>query len=508
MKINAEKRMVSNKYMKRFSEQLQKKAETIRLSKTEKDDLRNRVVSYMEYHPLPVTLKVADNKSLLTEDTKVSFLNINNWRFVQGFVGVFALVLIGVSYLAEKTVPGDSLYAVKVNFNEEIRSTLARGSYEKVVWETERLNRRIAEARLLANEGRLTEQAQSEVANAVRSHSENARREIATLKKTNKDEATLASIQLETVLDIQNQVIASENSKDNDVGTTDGKPSLIAAAVADSKQLANDETMGEGLPSYDKLTAYVESETTRAYELLKNVESTATGEEKADIERRLEDINRVITSANGQKENDDTTARHELVKVLQQTQKLIIFMTNIGIRKVVTVEQLVPVTLTIEERNQALRVSANKIIRLVKVVEPTLSATSTAPEMRGKFGPVLTGVLTIASSTLASLPKEEDDLGKSETDLADGLAKIRDVATVLELDLKTLEAGIHKDETVSDDQTSTSSVSIDTSATSTEIEISASSTIEETTGEVSSTSAQNIKVDYNIDPVTEGVTRT
>ena len=51
-----------------------------------------------------------------------------------------------------------SLYLVKVHFNEEIRSTLALSPYEKVAWETKRIERRIAEARLLASEGNLTDE--------------------------------------------------------------------------------------------------------------------------------------------------------------------------------------------------------------------------------------------------------------------------------------------------------------------------------------------------------------
>lgn len=457
--------------MKRFSEQLQKKAQTVRLSGSEKSDLRDRVVSYMEYHPLPVTLKATDNPSLLLEDTKVSLINIKNWRFFQGSLAIFVLALISVPYLAEKTVPGDSLYAVKVNFNEEIRSTLTRGSYEKVVWETERLNRRIAEARLLASEGRLTDQVQAEVANAVRSHSENAQREIAVLKKTDQDVAVLASLQLETALDVQTQVLANEGPV-NDIGTTEGKPSLIAAAVADSKQLAGNATVGETLPAYNKLMAYVESETTRAYELLKNIQTTATEEEKADIERRLQDINRVITDANAQKDNNEEGSRQELVKVLQQTQKLIIFMNNIGIRKVVTVEQIVPVVLTIEERNQTLKISANKILALTKAVEPTLKSTSTAIEIRDKFTPVLTDVIGVASTTLTLLPMEEDNLVSAELSLTEAIAKVRDIATVLDLDFRALEAGIVIEKDLPENQNASSSVEISASTT---VEISASS---------------------------------
>jgi hypothetical protein len=44
--------------MKRFSEQLHKEAKkSVKLQKAEKNELRERLVSYMEYHPLPAEMK-------------------------------------------------------------------------------------------------------------------------------------------------------------------------------------------------------------------------------------------------------------------------------------------------------------------------------------------------------------------------------------------------------------------------------------------------------------------
>ncbi len=467
--------------MKRFSEQLQKKAQTIRLSSAEKHELRDRVVSYMEYHPLPVSLKGGKEESFATASGAIRFVHISGWRFLQGAVGVFALMLVSVSYFAERTVPGDTLYAVKVSFNEEIRSTLARSSYEKVVWETERLNRRISEARLLASEGRLTDEVQAEVADAVRSHSDNARREIEILKKTDKDEAALASLQLETTLDIQTQALANDKNIDNEVGTTEGKPSLIANAVSESKQLPGDGNEDEEvLPSYEKLTAHVESETTRAYELLKNIQTTATMAEQADIERRLEDIGRVIEESSKLADSDGVIARQQLVTVLQRTQKLIVFMTNIDVRKSVTVEQIVPVTLTLKERGEAAKAAADEVIKISKELKPILSASTTQPELREKFVPALAQSVATASSTLVLLTQPDVDLANLEGDIKEALATTQDIATVLGFDYKALVAPTEIEGVIIIDTSSTTASS--TGATSTE-EISADEVIDPLKGD-------------------------
>ena len=42
--------------MKRFGEQFKKQSDGIRMRTSEKNELRARLVSYMEYHPLPIEM--------------------------------------------------------------------------------------------------------------------------------------------------------------------------------------------------------------------------------------------------------------------------------------------------------------------------------------------------------------------------------------------------------------------------------------------------------------------
>ena len=395
--------------MKRFSQQLNNKAKEITLSVAEKRDLRDRVVSYMEYHPVSAAVSNPEPLFVGSESYRVFKFDVPRvFKFAGSFVLLFAL---SISYLAERAIPGDVLYAVKVDFNEEVRSTLARGSYDKVVWETERLNRRISEARLLADEGRLTEEVEAQVASAVKLHSDNARKEIENLKLIDKDDATLASIELTTALDIQSTSLRNRMEV-----TTEGQSTNLIEIVLEESQAAELTSEDENLPAYEKLSAKIESETTRAHELLNEVSQVATAEERVDIKRRLDDIKLKIVAATQLQAQDEIAARQGLVGALQQTHRLIVFMTNIDVRASVTVDEIVPVTLTTAEKVEAAkkRLDETEVMRL-QVEELLLSTTTPSinSSVLEKITPAMeqsSSSATQAKSILATEPIDEPTL--------------------------------------------------------------------------------------------------
>lgn len=418
--------------MKRFSEQLQNKATKITLTASERTDLRERVVSYMEYHPLPKQAMVANNKSSvrMPVSTEYFLIKVNawkTWRFAGAFLGI---MFLATTYLAERAVPGDTLYAVKVSFNEEVRSTLALSPYEKVVWETERLNRRIAEARVLASTGKLTEEMEAQVASAVREHSDNAKREIEVLKQTDKEEAVLASIQLATALDVQATTLESEAATQTVAGQS---TSQISTALAESELEVNTlRAEEEVLPSYERLTAHVEQETTRAYELLTSVHDLATPEEQADIKRRLEDIDRSIIETKQSFETDNKAARVGLLDVLARTQKLIVFMTNIDVRQVVTVEEIVPVTLTLEERLKAVEKQSHDTVALANKINLYIASTTTiTSEVIEKITPALAVSIKDAERVLIEVKVAGVDITPLEQIAGSAYAVVFDTAQLL-----------------------------------------------------------------------------
>ena len=366
--------------MKRFSEQFHTKSKSVTLSATEKQELRERLVSYMEYHPLPAELKsakqsaVAAKSPILNEAFKtVSFPFA--LLFKSSAVAA-AFVLLVVPFLAEQSVPGDTLYAVKVQFNEEVRSTLTFDSYEKIEWETQRVNRRIAEARLLESEGRLTEAVEAEVAQAVRTHTQNAQKEIQIIREFDAEEATIASIEFDSNLAAQAASLKEHPAETESVVAVatlgrSASSNLIADAVDESRAL-NEQPNASTTPSYAKLIARVEQNTTRLYELSENVKSL-NPETAKKVLRRTQDIDRSVEKAIEKSIENEKEAQDILIDVLQRTQKLIVFMTDLEVSDTVDIQEFIPVVLTNEEEVVEINAYKKDIVQKQAEIKTALS---------------------------------------------------------------------------------------------------------------------------------------
>lgn len=405
---------------------------SVKLQVSEKRELRERLVSYMEYHPLPSELKttkaVTTKAPFFAEPFRVVTLPFS--IIFKSSAVAAALVLVVIPFVAEKAVPGDTLYAVKVGLNEELRSNLTFDSYQKVEWETKMLNRRIAEAHLLESEGRLTDEIEAEVAEAVKTHTENAQREIEVLRSEDADAATIASIALDTTLEVQSNSLRSGEGTDAVEGdlmaVSSRSTSLIAGVIDKSRSESEARNASTTLPAYEKLMARVEQNTTRVYELLDSLKQTSDSTQLTDVTRRIEDIERSIQAVIDSKEEDDTQARKDLVAILQRTQKLIVFMTELDIADSVDIETLVPVVMTeVEESAATERITKelNAKLEKIKSVLPTMKEDDVKAKV--KFA-----VNTITESTKRM--NEATEFASFNTTAKDALVLAEDTLVLLE----------------------------------------------------------------------------
>jgi DNA-binding protein YbaB len=409
--------------MKSFDTDLKKYAEKINLKVSERQELRERILSYMEYHPLP---KSAQVESLTTEYIpSESFIRIYVTPRTLRFAGAtLALVFIVMPFVAERSVPGDVLYLVKTGVNETIQGTLANSPYQKIEFETKLMERRISEARILASEGKLTEETKTQLAETVKEHTQAVRDELVELRTQDANGAAIAEIVFNSSLEVQSTVLGANTEGGN--SENDSLIDTILTVVNDARvEVATNQE--NNTPSFESLVAHVELQTTRAYELFATIQLTATEEEIQDINRRLSDIERLFGEAKKVHETEPEIAVTDLTTVLGLAQKLIVFMTNIDVREAVTLESLVPVVLSDDERIASVEGEMRSLeVRGRTITERVATLTDAALTEKVTEG----NTLVTEHILKATIALEGGDIDTAELAVKEALALMTDLETL------------------------------------------------------------------------------
>lgn len=195
--------------MNEFFEKLKK---GILLKEDEKTRVKESILKYVELNPV----RNDDESRLKVQRSQTNLIEIANLLRLKTMPILFSIIMLvslgTASIAAEKSLPGDTLYPIKVNVNEKVKSALIyRFNSESEYggqFEIEKAERRIKEAEKLAIKGLLSEESKNKIGERFDTHVEKMSRVAATLAdKGNVEAAVSLHSRLEAVLDAHRDVI-------------------------------------------------------------------------------------------------------------------------------------------------------------------------------------------------------------------------------------------------------------------------------------------------------------
>jgi hypothetical protein len=227
-----------------------KRLKGITLSNNERLQMRERVALYADMHALGEETDTA---------TAGSFFALIGSRRFSLYATAFLVVLIagsGVTLAAEGSVPGDSLYALKIDVNEPVMVALAPTASGQAKVAANIATRRVDEAVTLASRGELTPERQTYLTTQF-----NARIKVAA-KKADELASTGDSSGAETVKANLAANLAGEAQALGAVTTKDSaeSSSLLRVVVATSENISSQGDQGAGIA----IASDVEATTTLA----------------------------------------------------------------------------------------------------------------------------------------------------------------------------------------------------------------------------------------------------
>lgn len=139
-----------------------KKINNERLTDTEKQMVFSRLEKFVENNPIktPWYQKI--------ENKIISPFNQNIFMHHKILSSAFVIVLLigatgGTSMIAESSIPGDTLYPIKINLNEKFQSFTATTLEEQALIEASHIEERLAEAEKLSEQNKLDDTRKTQV---------------------------------------------------------------------------------------------------------------------------------------------------------------------------------------------------------------------------------------------------------------------------------------------------------------------------------------------------------
>ncbi len=237
-------------------------------------------------------LKLSDREKALVLRNLKSHIEVNRspWYSVTSYrwmyyslgtvVLVFVLGLGGYSGV-KNSLPGDSLYSLKVDVVEPIRLNMAVGEIAKASVLSENFSERLLEAEILANQGRLSDSNGQEIENRLIKHTENISIVLSSSPNPENSELSDAKADLEAIINSHDRILTriEEKSKNKSSGNSISK---IKNVISKKAGMANKSE---------------QSESTFAQAMMIQTDETSTTtnqKDNIDFDKKKKDTEKVI----------------------------------------------------------------------------------------------------------------------------------------------------------------------------------------------------------------------
>ena len=205
---------MNNNKIKKFAE----KANEIHLKPEERTFIKNNIESVIKSFPS----RDMDDVDLYRTSIFSGFFGVKlNAASLAVLLVIFILAGGSVTMAAEKSLPGDLLYPIKIHINESAKSLTAVSPEAKGKFEIEKLEQRLKEAEILSNRGELDPKSRAILEKRLDVEINNAKSRISNLEADSKIEAaTDISSRLEISLQAHEKVltfISGESAKNEEI---------------------------------------------------------------------------------------------------------------------------------------------------------------------------------------------------------------------------------------------------------------------------------------------------
>lgn len=186
------------------TEQKLKDLQKVRMTEAESISIRRNLIAFMEQIS-PSTKKMIASP----------FMQLLNPVFVTAFS--FLFIIFGgsaLAYHASDSLPGDTLYNFKVKVNEEVAGVLIQSPKAKILWEQNRIAKRLEEVKKLADTDSLTPQKVAIVEKNIDTHIAKIEEKGKVLAEKDPDEFIEASTGLKPILEAHEKEIKEEKMQE------------------------------------------------------------------------------------------------------------------------------------------------------------------------------------------------------------------------------------------------------------------------------------------------------